>query len=94
LKTTVGGNLSELIAHTHSVQYAETTAVQAGYQRSGDPVVTGGTTTAIRPFVWHQEQNNPKCVADNDRILAKYGFTRDTAMLWHFDIDFPVRPIQ
>lgn len=31
---------------------------------------------------------------ENDQILAKYGFDRDTVMLWNFDIDFNVTPVQ
>jgi hypothetical protein len=38
-----------------------------------------------------QEAGNPARIAENDKILKKYGFNKDTVMLWGFDIDFPTR---
>lgn len=92
LRKNVGGDLSDLVVHTASVKYAETTAIQSGYQRSDLPVLLDGHETPIRVLLDFQEGGNPQRQAENDAILAKYGFDRDTVMLWNFSIDFPVRP--
>lgn len=92
LRKTVGGDPSDLVVHTASVTYAETTAIQSGYQRSDLPVLLGGHETPIRVLLDFQEGGNPQRQAENNAILAKYGFDRDTVMLWNFSIDFPVRP--
>jgi hypothetical protein len=92
LKNTMGGDLSDLVAHTASVKYAETTAIQSGYRRSDLPVLLGGNETAIRVLLDFQEHGNPQRRAENDAILARYGFDRDTVMRWNFSIDFSVRP--
>jgi len=86
------GDLSDLIQFTASVKYAETTAVQSGYERSGPPLLTGGQESSIRELLEFQENGNAKRIAENDKILTKYGFDRDTVMRWGFDIDLPVRP--
>jgi hypothetical protein len=92
LRNTIGGDLSDLVAHTASVKYAETTAVQSGYRRVDLPVVMGGQETPIRDLLEFQEGGNPQRRAENNAILARYGFDRDTVMRWGFNIDFPVRP--
>ena len=92
LKNTIGGDLSDLVVHTASVKYAETTAIQSGYRRADLPILTGGQETPIRVLLEFQEAGNAQRQAENNAILAKYGFSRDTAMRWGFDIDFPVRP--
>jgi hypothetical protein len=40
-----------------------------------------------------QEKGDPKRIADNDKLLAKYGFNRETPMFFAFDIDFTVAPL-
>jgi hypothetical protein len=90
LRTKIGGDLSDLIAHTPSVKYAETTALQSGYHRSDEPVLTGGYEAPIRRLLEHQEKGKPERKAENDQILARYGFVRDTVMRIGFDIDFLV----
>lgn len=91
LRKSRGGAPSDLIQFTASVKYAETTAVQSGYQMYGRPLVTGGQETSIRGLLSFQERGNPQRIAENDAILAKYGFDRDALMLWGFDIDLTVR---
>jgi hypothetical protein len=92
LRNTIGGDLSDLVIHTASVKYAETTAVQSGYRRVDLPVLMGGQETPIRDLLEFQERGNPQRRAENNAILARYGFDRDTVMRWGFNIDFPVRP--
>lgn len=94
LRTVVGGDLAELIVHTPSMKYAETTAIQTGYERNDLPFVTGGQETPIRDVLEFQEGGSPARAAEHDRVLAKYGFERDTVMLWGFDVDFFVRPVE
>jgi hypothetical protein len=90
LRENVGGDLSDLVQYTASVKYAETTAIQSGYRRSDVPILTGGADTSIRGLLDFQERGNPQRIAENDAILAKYGFDRDTVMKWGFDVDFKV----
>jgi hypothetical protein len=92
LRTTTGQGYSDLVRHTASVKYAETTATQTGYHRSDEPVITGGGTTPIRDLLEFQEGSHAQRAAENDQILARYGFNRDTPMRWGFDIDFQVAP--
>lgn len=92
LRDNVGGEPSDLVEHTASVKYAETTAIQTGYERADTPLVLGGQERRIGDLMEFQERNNPSRKAENDAILAKYGYDRDTVMLWGFDIDFLLRP--
>ncbi len=92
LKANAKGEVHDLIAHTQSVQYAETTAVQSGYERAGDPYLSGGQVSPIDEVLKFQERGNQARKDENNALLAKYGFDRTTEMLWGFDIDFPVRP--
>jgi hypothetical protein len=94
LKKNVGGAVDDLIAHTASVKYAETTAVQSGYERLGDLMVTGGSEGPIKELLEFQEQGSLKRRQENDVILTRYGFDRDTVMLWRFNIDYRVRRAQ
>jgi hypothetical protein len=91
LKNIAGGDLSDLVVHTASVKYAETTAIQSGYRRFDLPILMGGQETPIRALLDFQEGGSPQRRAENDAILAKYGFDRDTVMRWGFNIDFSVR---
>jgi hypothetical protein len=75
---------------TPSVKYAETTAIQSGYHRSSEALLIGGEERPIRELLEFQERGNVKRSAENDQILAKYGFDRDTVMRVKFDIDFLV----
>jgi hypothetical protein len=91
LREQVGGSLSDLVQHTSSVKYADTTAIQSGYRRSDVPILSGGgEERPIRELLEFQERGNAKRIAENDAILAKYGYDRNTAMKWGFDVDFSV----
>jgi hypothetical protein len=92
LRCTLGGELSDLTTHTASVKYAETTALQTGYVRSAAPLLSGGQESPIGSLMAFQEGGNPARIRENDEILKRYGFDRDTPMFWGFDIDFLVRP--
>lgn len=94
LRTTVGGELDALVAHTASVAYADTTVIQAGYERTSLPFVSGGHEAPIRRLLEFQERGDAARIRANDQMLAKYGMNRDTVMLWGFDIDFFVRTKQ
>jgi hypothetical protein len=83
-------SLDELIEFTASMKYAETTATQTGYKRSGRPSVVGGQETEIRELMSFQENGKPDLIAQNKALLDRYGFNRKTVMRWGFDIDFPV----
>ena len=85
-----GASFSELIEFTASMKYAETSAIQTGYRRSGPPSVSGGDQQEIRKLLGFQENGKPELIAKNKKLLDKYGFSRDTRMLMGFDIDFPV----
>lgn len=92
------GDLSALVTATPSIVYAEMTALQSGYVRSHEPLVLGGQEVAIGRLMEFQERGpngrNLERVKQNDELLAKYGFDRNTVMLWGFDVDFLVRPKQ
>lgn len=90
LRKNVGGDLSNLVQYTASVKYAETTAIQSGYRRSDVPILTGGDDRPIRELLNFQERGNRQRIAENDAILAKYGFDRDAVMKWGFDVGFSV----
>jgi hypothetical protein len=75
------------------VKYAETTATQSGYQRSDAPAITGGRMNPISLLLEFQEQGDLNRIADNDKLLARYGFDRTTVMFMAFDIDFKVTPL-
>ena len=73
------------------MKYAQTTAIQSGYERSSSIRVSGGSETPIRGLLEFQEGGSGQRILENDAILARYGFDRDTAMLWGFDIEFAVK---
>ena len=62
------------------------------------PLLVGGREISIGELLEFREYNrkqqrlNPERVAQ--KLLAKYGFTRDTPMLTGIDVDFLVRPKQ
>ena len=87
-----GGDLGDLVVHTPSIKYAETTALQSGYARADVPLVMGGQETPIDEVLDFQERGNPRRRQEHEEILAKYRYGRSTVMLWGFDIDFLVRP--
>jgi hypothetical protein len=96
-----GRSLNQLIVDTESVQYAQTTAEQAGARISGARVVGGGTQPIGRLMQKYEAEaakSGPAAVervrAEHDAILQKYGFTRETRMLTKFNIEIDLGPIQ
>ena len=88
-----GLSLDKAIVRTHSVEYAKTPIVQSGHEViPGSVRVVGGHTSPIRNMTSHYEAGNPALVAQHTEILNRYGLTRDTPMLWDFDIVMNVRP--
>jgi hypothetical protein len=66
-------NLSDLVVHTASVEYAETTAVQCGYRLRGTQYVAAGEwESEIGILLSHFEAGNPLRQADNDNLLAHF----------------------
>jgi hypothetical protein len=84
--------IDELFEFTSTAQRVETTLVQTGYQRSGKPVIIGGENVAIRKLMAFQEKGRPAIINYNKQLLERYGFNRDTVMLYGFGVDFPVLP--
>jgi hypothetical protein len=88
-----GTDPSELIVHTASVQYAETTAVLCGYRVTGARYVVGGEwEEPIDLLMNHFEAGNLNRVAENDQSLARYSLTRATVMKQNFDVELTVEP--
>jgi hypothetical protein len=85
--------LSRLVAHTASVEYGETTAVQCGYRLVGTRYVAAGEwENAIGIMLNHFEAGNQQRKADNDNLLARFSFDRQTVMKQNFDIELAVVP--
>lgn len=91
-----GGKLDVAVLATHSVQYAETTAIQTGHQ-----IVSARIDTAkawqhrtVGDVMTHYERNDPDLVKKHDALLTKYGFTRTDKLMMNFDIVLDVSPLQ
>jgi hypothetical protein len=88
-----GVDLSALIAHTASVEYAETTAIQCGYRVVGTRYVASGEyETAIDVLLTFVENGNLNRRSENDNLLARYSSDRSTVMKWNFGIELFVLP--
>jgi hypothetical protein len=88
-------DLSDLVVHTASVEYAETTAVQCGYRLVGTKYVAAGEwENEIGILLAHFEAGNPQREADNDNLLARFSFDRQTVMKQNFDIELSVVPVE
>jgi len=88
-----GTELSELIVHTASVQYAETTAILCGYRVRGANYVPGNEwENQINGLMTYFEGANPQRIAENDQNLARYALTRATVMKQNFNIELTVEP--
>jgi hypothetical protein len=86
--------LSDLIAHTASVEYADTTAVQCGYRLVGTKYVAAGESEdEIHALLYLYEDGNPEREADHDNLLARFAFDRQTVMKQNFDIELAVVPV-
>jgi hypothetical protein len=85
--------LSDLVAHTASVEYAETTAVQCGYRLVGTMYIAAGEwENEIGGLLSYFEAGNPQRKADHDNLLARFSFDRQTVMKQNFDIELSVVP--
>ncbi len=86
-------DLSELVVHTASVDYAETTAVQCGYRLVGTKYVAAAEQeTGIGGLLDHFEDGNPVRSSEHDALLARFGLNRLSVMKWNFDIELTVEP--
>ncbi len=83
-------SVSSLLEFTETMKRAETTVAQTGYKRAGELIVNGGKTKPISEILKLQEGSNRQRQEENEALLKKYGFNRDTEMYVSFDIDFPV----
>lgn len=89
-----GVDLSELIGHTASVEYAETSAIQCGYRIAETKyVVSGEEETRIGDLLEFFEAGNQQRKAESDTLLARYSFDRQTVMKWNFGIELSVLPV-
>jgi hypothetical protein len=87
-------DLSDLIAHTASVEYAETTAIQCGYRLAGANYIVGDEwENEIGTLLDYYEDGNPQRVAEHNTLLARYSFDRQTIMKQNFDIELSVVPV-
>ncbi len=90
-----GVALSELITHTASVQYAETTAIQCGYRVVEARYVPADEwENEIGILLAHFEAGNPQRHAEHDRLLARYLFDRQTVLKQNFNIELAVVPVE
>jgi hypothetical protein len=87
-------DLSDLVVNTASVQYAETTAVQCGYRVVETKYVPAGEwENEIGILLAHFAAGNPQREADNDNLLTRFSFDRQTVMKQNFDIELSVVPV-
>lgn len=92
LRATTGvDDLGELFVHTSAMEYADTTAVQLGFERDGLPWISGGRDGVIDTLMKYQERGNAERIREHDQLLARYGLTRGTVVRYGFDVDFKVR---
>jgi len=82
----------DLIGHTASVKYAETTMIQSGYQITGGIRYVSDNASArpIGELMKFQEGGDLTRIRENDGLLERFGFTRDTVMEQNFDIELDV----
>jgi hypothetical protein len=86
-------DLSDLVVHTESVKYAETTAVQCGYRLAGTKYIAAGESEdEIDILLALYEDGNPQRQADHDNLLAHFSFDRQTVMKQNFDIELAIVP--
>jgi hypothetical protein len=86
-------DLSELIAHTASVRYAQDYAIQCGYRvGTVSYVAADEKELEIDGIMTEFEGENSQRRDTHDRMLARYSFVRQTVMKQHFDIEFSVVP--
>jgi hypothetical protein len=87
-------DLSDLVAHTASVEYAETTVVQCGYRLVGKRYVPAGEwEDEIGNLLAHFEAGNRHREVDNDNLLARFSFDWQTVMKQNFDVEISLVPV-
>jgi hypothetical protein len=82
-------NPDDLVAHTHSVSYAETSITQSGHAIESSSI-SGGERIPISSFMRPDLQTgelSPERVA----LLQRYGFTLDDEVLYEYDVTLRVR---
>jgi hypothetical protein len=94
-----GTSINELILHTPSTQYAETSITQAGSQIASAEV-RGGVRRGIGSLMkTYEDMAGPRGTperalvdARHKALLEKFGLQRNSEVLMQFDINFTVRP--
>lgn len=85
--------LSDLVVHTESVDYAETTAVQCGYRLIAVRYIPAGEwESEIGDMLVHFEAGNSQRRSEHDELLARYSVDRQTVMKQNYDIELSVEP--
>jgi hypothetical protein len=86
-------DLSNLVAHTASVEYAETTTVQCCYRPVKTRCVAAGEwEDEIGGLLDFFDAGSPLRKAENDNLLARFSFARQTVMKQNFDIELAIVP--
>jgi len=86
--------LSDLVIHIASVEYAETTAVQCGYRVLRTNYVKAEEwERPIEMLLTHIEDGNGQREQEHDDLLARFSFDRQTVMKQNFDIELSVAPV-
>lgn len=80
------------MANNASRRYAETTLTQAGKKIKSAKVV-GGVTSPFKMLLEHYERGDQKKRENFDKLLQQYGLTRNDQVLWNYDIELEVMPI-
>jgi hypothetical protein len=87
-------SLSQLIAHTASVRYAEDYAIQCGYKVVNVSYVPGDEHEVIIDEIMKEfEDDNSQRREEHAGMLARYSFDRQTVMKQNFDIELSVVPV-
>jgi hypothetical protein len=90
-----GADLSDLVVHTASVDYASTTAVQCGYRVLATKYRSAGEwEDRIGVLMDFFEAGNPRQIADNNQLLARFSLNRQTVMKQNFGIELSVGAVE
>jgi len=87
-----GTPLDRAVLETHSVQYAQRTIQPAGEKIVGARV-EGGMRTPIDRMLSHYEARDPSLTPKYNKMLADYGLTRSSVVLWNYDIYLDVQSV-
>ncbi len=99
LEGLIAGGLSphEAVAQTHSIAYASNEIIQLGHTIAKIELI-GGQRSITDDLLRHYEapnmigQSSYRTPAQHDAILARYGVSRTSEVLWNFDIVFHLTP--